>query len=78
MDLATTDGSPSIPSDVLALAGRTALTARIQPVSMMSQELNRGRSMAPRVEQDVEIESEQHIVTKVDVTARSFDDVFSA
>ncbi len=78
MAIATTLGPPSIPADVLAFAARNELASRIQPVLIMSQEVFRGCSLAPRVEQDAEIESEQHIVIEVDVTAWSVDDMFSA
>ena len=78
MAVATTAGLPSIPSDVLDLAARSELTARIEPILMMTQEVFRGCSMALRVEQDAEIESEQHIVIEVDVTHWSVDDMLSA
>ena len=78
MAVATTLGLPSIPADVSAFVARNELASGIQPVLIMSQEVLRGCSMALRVEQDAEIESEQHIVIEVDVTTWSVDDMFSA
>ena len=78
MAVATTVSLTSIPSDVLDVAARNELTPAIHPVLTMSQAVFRGCSMVLRVERDAEIESEEHIVIEVDVSAWSVDDMFSA
>jgi hypothetical protein len=54
------------------------LAHAVHPVLRMSEEAFRGCSTVLRVERDAEIESEEHIVIEVDVTAWSVDDMFSA
>ena len=78
MVLAATVEVPSIPTDVLDLATRNELASCIQPLLTMSRGVFRGGPMNLRVETDAEIESEEHIVIEVDVTAWSVDDMFSA
>jgi hypothetical protein len=78
MAVATTVGLPSIPSEVLDVAARNELTPSIHPVLTMSQDVFRGCRMALRVECDAEVQSEEHIVIEVDVTAWSLDDMLAA
>jgi hypothetical protein len=78
MAVATAVGLTSIPPDVSDVAARNELTPAIHPVLTMTQEVFRECSTALRVERDAEIESEEHIVIEVDVTAWSVDDMLSA
>jgi len=78
MAVATALGLTSIPSDVSDVAARNELTPVIHPVLAMTQKVFRECSMVLRVERDAEVESEEHIVIEVDVTAWSVDDMLSA
>jgi hypothetical protein len=62
----------------LELAAQNGLTSCLRPVLTMSRDVFQGRHIALRLEQDAEIESEQHIVIEVDVTGWSVEDMFSA
>ncbi len=78
MTVAAAVGLTSIPSEVMDVATRSELTPAIDPVLAMTQETFRGCSIVLRVERDAEIDSEEHIVIEVDVTAWSADLMFSA
>jgi hypothetical protein len=78
MVVAATVELPSIPSDVLDVATRNDLASCLQPLLTMSRDVFRGEPIVLHVERDAEVESEEHIVIEVDVTAWSVDDMFSA
>jgi hypothetical protein len=78
MVVAHTAELATIPSEVLDLAARNGLTDCFQPLLTMSRRVFRGSALILRVERDAEIESEEHIVIEVDVTAWSVDEMSSA
>jgi hypothetical protein len=78
MVVADTVELSTIPSDVLDLATRNELASYLQPLLTMSRGVFRDSPMTLRVERDAEVESEEHIVIEVDVSAWSVDDMFSA
>ena len=69
---------PLAPLDVLDYAAENGLTSCLRPILTMTRDAFPGCSTALRLEQDAEIESEQHIVIEVDVTGWSVEDMFSA
>jgi len=69
---------PSTPPDILDFAARNQLTSCVHPVLNTTREVFPGCLIALRLEQDAEIESEQHIVIDVDVSGWSVEDMFSA
>jgi hypothetical protein len=75
---ATTIDLPPIPSDVLDVAMRNELTSCLRPLLSTARDVFPGCPITLRLEEDAEIESEQHIVIEVDVTGCSVEDMFSA
>lgn len=69
---------PLAPLDVLDFAAQNSLTSCLSPILTTTRDIFSGCSSALRLEQDAEIESEQHIVIEVDVTGRSVEEMFSA
>ena len=70
---------PSTPLDVLDFAAQNGLTPCVCPVlTSDSRDAFPGCLVALRLEQDAEIESEQHIAIEVDVTGWSVEEMFSA
>ena len=78
MVVAATVELASVPSEVRDVAARYQLADCLQPILNMSRGMFRGHPLILRVERDAEIESEEHIVIEVDVTAWSVDEMFSA
>jgi len=69
---------PLTPRDVLDFAAQNGLTSCLRPILTTTRDVFPGCLTALRLEQDAEIELDQHIVIEVDVTGWSVEDMFSA
>ena len=69
---------PPIPLDVLDVASENEIVDYLRPVLSATQEVFPSCRITLHLEQDAEIESEQHIVVGVDVTGWSVDNMFLA
>jgi hypothetical protein len=78
MITATTIDPLPIPSEVSDLTTRNGLNFCLRPLLAAAREVFPGCPITLRLEEDAEIESEQHIVIEVDVSGFSVDDMFEA
>ena len=69
---------PLTPMDVLDFAAQNGLTSCLRPILTTTRDVFPGCLIALRLEQDAEIESEQHIVIEVDVSGWSVENMLSA
>jgi hypothetical protein len=67
-----------LPPEVSDFAGGNGVTSCVRPVLAATGECFPSCSIALRLEQDAEVDSDTHIVIEVDVSGWSADEMFSA